>query len=145
MYVSHFFQNVLLFKRRFYSRPIVSLVGCYGFAVSEIFAKFVKATNVKPLKHSIVMKRFFTIATIAFAALMVSCTSVEDKAKQFISEGFEAGKAGNTTRIKELIQEEAAYFESLSEKDKVRYKATIEKESKRILEENKEDLYLNEQ
>lgn len=74
------------------------------------------------------MKKFFSFAIASlFVFALVSCSSVESKAKKYVKDTYEAGSKLDFEKVSEIAKESRDYYESLSDEDKEIYdKATAE-------------------
>lgn len=69
------------------------------------------------------MKRFWTIAALACAALMVSCSSPEDKAHDFAKELKTAVEDGKSKKVTGVLKARGEYENVLSESQREKYDA----------------------
>jgi hypothetical protein len=65
------------------------------------------------------MKKIWMIAAVACAALMVACSSPEDKAKDFAKQMKEAGD--DKAKIEKIKAEADKYYEGLDKEDKEKF------------------------
>ena len=71
------------------------------------------------------MKKLWMIAVVACAALMVSCASVEEKAKDYVKEHNELLQKGDSAGLKELQEEIDEYVKGLSKEDQKKFAAAF--------------------
>ena len=69
------------------------------------------------------MKRFWTIAALACAAVMVSCSSPEDKAHDFAKELKTAVEDGKSKKVTGVLKARGEYENVLSESQREKYDA----------------------
>lgn len=65
------------------------------------------------------MKKFFSFAIASlFVFALVSCSSVESKAKKYVKDSYEAAAKLDFEKVSEIDKEAKEYYESLSDEDK---------------------------
>ncbi len=69
------------------------------------------------------MKKFFVLAALAAGMMFTSCSkSVEDQAKDYVKQLFEAEKAGDKEKIEKINAEAEEWSKSLSPEDQEKVK-----------------------